>query len=166
MKHLVGTQFLPVTECLNVLRQSPNLQECHFGHVYCRDIFISKPIMPHARLKLLHVMLNQVASMSFFGSITLPSLSNLRIQHYGLERLSLSSITSLFLRSACNLERFSIEFPFDNADLIPCLEAIPSLSYLHLEMLGPDMGLTKKICGVTRSVQQLESIVASKSQVF
>ena len=133
-----------VTECLKVLRQSPNLQECHFEYVYSPDSLISRTIMPHDQLKHLQVGLKDSGtSMSLFDGITLPSLSDLRIQYNGSKRLFLSSVTSLVLRSACNLERLTIGIQFNYADLIPCLEAIPSLTFLHLEMLkGPDMGLT------------------------
>ena len=140
------TRWLTVAECLIVLQQAPNLQKCQFEYVYLpADSLISITIMPHVQLKHLHVgFQDSGTSMSFFDSITLPSLSNLRIQCNGTRRLLLSSITSLVLRSACNLERFTIEFPFDYTDLITCLEAIPSLTYLHLKMLGrPDMGLTR-----------------------
>ena len=139
------TRWLTVDECLMVLQQSPNLQECHFDYVYFLDILIPETIMPYAHLKHLHIgFQDSETSMLFFDSITLPSLSNLLIQCNGTRRLLLSSITSLVLRSACNLERFTIEFPFHYADLIPCLEAIPSLTYFHLKMLGgPDMGLTR-----------------------
>ena len=146
------TGLSSITECLKVLRESPNLQECYFNGVYTPVDFISKTIIPHAQLQLkhLHVMLQRHGpwtlsdSMSLFDGMTLPSLSNLCIQYYGTTILHLSSITSLVLRSACNLERFTIKFPFDNAELIPCLEAMPSLTYLDLEMpRGLDMGLTR-----------------------
>jgi len=141
------TQLLTVSECLKVLRQSPNLQECHFEHVYSPDNFTPKSIMSHAQLKHLDLMLIKAASMSLFDSITLPSLSHLRIHYSGPEKLPLSCITSLVLRSACNLERFTVEkYQFEDTDLISCLEAIPSLTYLRLEMLGfanLHMGLTK-----------------------
>ena len=137
-----------VTECLKVLRQSPNLQKCRFEYVYAPDSLIS--IMPHVQLKHLHVGLkDSETSMSLLDSITLPSLSELRIQYNGSKRLLLSSITSLVLRSACNLERFTMGIRFDYADLVPCLEAIPSLTFLHLEMLiGPDRGLTKLVASL------------------
>ena len=142
------TQLLTVTECLKVLQQSPNLQECHLEHVYSPDSFTSKTITLHTQLKHLDVMLIKATSMSLFDSITLPSLSHLRIHYSGPEKLLLSSITSLVLRSSCKLERFTVEkYQFEDADLISCLEAIPSLSHLHLEMLGfsnPDMGLTRQ----------------------
>jgi hypothetical protein len=141
------TQLVTVTECLKVLRLSPNLQECHLEHVYPSDSFISKTVMFHARLKQLDVILIKAASMSLFDSITVPSLSHLRIYYSGPEKLLLSSITSLILRSACNLARLTVEkYQFEDADLISCLEAIPSLTHLHLEMLGfasPDVGLTR-----------------------
>jgi hypothetical protein len=135
-----------VAECLKVLQRSPNLQECHFEYVYFPESHISKIIMPHAQLKCLHVeLMDSKISVSLFDGITLPSLSDLRIQYRGTGRLLLSSITSLVLRSVCNLERFTIVFQFDYADLIRCLEAIPSLTHLRLEMLlmGPDIGLTR-----------------------
>ena len=139
------TQLLTVTESLNILRQSPNLQECQLEYVYSSDSFITKTIMFHAHLKHFDVMLLKAASVSLFDSITLPSLSHLRIHYSGPEQLPLSSITFLILRSACNLERFTVEIRSDDADLISCLEMIPSLIYFRLEILGskhPDMGLT------------------------
>ena len=140
------TQFLTVAECLKILQQSPNLQECHFEQLYALFDSIPKTIMHHAQLKHLHVMSNNPERiMSLFDSITLPSLSNLHIRSSSsFEKLLLPSMTSLVLRSACNLERFTFGPPlFDCADLIPCLEAIPSLTHLHLKTLAtPGVGLT------------------------
>jgi len=140
-------QLLTVTECLKVLRQSPNLGECHLEHVYSPDSFTSRTIMLHTQLKHLDVILIKAASMSLFDSITLPSLSHLRIHYNGPEKLLLSPIKSLVLRSACNLECLTVQkYQFEDADLISCLEAILSLTYLRLEMLGfanADMGLTR-----------------------
>ena len=131
-----------VAECLEVLRQSPSLEKCHFKCVYSPNSFISKTIVPHAQLRHLRV---DSWSLSLFDSITLPSLSSLNIQCGNFKRLPLSSITSLILRSDCKLERLSINFPFDDVDLIPCLEAVPSLTYfkLHLETIGLYIGLTR-----------------------
>ena len=142
-----------VDGCLKILQKSPNLQECHFGGVSSQHGFFSEAIEPHAhtqltQLKHLHVKLNNLWSTSLFDSITLPSLSNLYIQCSRTRSLPLSSVTSLFLRSACNLERLTIRFHFDDKDLIQCLEAIPSLSYLHLDMeVDPkaDIGLTRHL---------------------
>jgi len=139
-----------VDGCLKILQQSPNLQECHFGGVYLQHGVFSETIEPHAytqvtQLKHLHVKLDNSWCMSLFDSITLPSLSNLYIQYNRTKSLPLSSVTSLFLRSDCKLERLSIRSPFDDKDLILCLEAIPSLTYLHLEIIGDppaDIGLT------------------------
>ena len=139
-----------VTGCLEVLRQSPNLLECHLESVYTVDGLIPDTPLLHSQLKHLHVELDNSWSMSLFDGITLPSLSNLYIQ-YNLNRglLSLSSVTSLVIRSACNLERLTIKFPFDIAELIPCLEATPFLTYVHLVMLSaPGLGVT----GLTRNV--------------
>ena len=70
-------QFLTVIECLEVLRQSPNLQKCHFKHLYTVFDFIFETIMPHAQFKYLHVMWDFPAgkSTSLFDSLTLPFLS-------------------------------------------------------------------------------------------
>ena len=132
-----------VDECLKVLRQSPNLHKCHFEDLYSVYDDNSGTIMPHDQLKDLHVTLFDSWSMQLFDLITLPALSNLHIQYIGREILYLSSITSLVLRSACKVERFSIGTSFNVADLMPCLEAIPSLTYLHLEIA--DTGLTRHL---------------------
>ena len=142
-----------VNGCLKILQQSPNLQECHFGGVYLQHGFFSEAIEPHAhtqltQLKHLHVKLDSLWSTSLFDSITLPSLFNFHIQYSCSQSLPLSSVTSLFLRSACNLERLIIRSHFDDKDLILCLEAIPSLSYLHLDMVvdpRADIGLTRHL---------------------
>lgn len=142
------TRSLTITECLNVLRQSPNLKGCRFGHVHPR-VSISETIMRHSQLKLLHVILAKAKSMLLFDSITLPSLSELYIRHTKVgQRVLFSSIKSLILRSACDLKRFTIECLFDCADLIPCLEAIPSLIFFHLLM--PDVPLALADMGLTR----------------
>ena len=130
-----------VTECLKVIRQSPNLQECRFEYVYSPDSLISKTIMPHLQLKHLHVGLKD-------------------------SETSISSITSLVLRSACNLERFTIGIRFDYADLIPCLESIPSLTFLHLEMLiGPDGGLTRHFVALLDPLSNSNFRISSISSI-
>jgi F-box-like len=138
--------------CLKILQQlkSPNLEECHFEGVYLQHGITSEAVGVHAyaQLKHLHVKLDNSWCISLFNNITLPSLSDLGIQYNGNKRLPLSSIRSLLLRSACNLERLTIQFPFDDTDLILCLEVIPSLSYLHLETMGDspaNMGLTRHL---------------------
>lgn len=139
-----------VTECLRVqvLRQSPNLQQFVSLYVCSLVTSISETIIPHAwpraQLKHLCITLDNAESMSLFDNITLPSLTHLHIRNDGDQRVLFSSIKSLVLRSACMLERFLIECLFDFADLLPCLEAIPSLITLVMMMSdGPDtMGLT------------------------
>ena len=160
------TQSLTVTECLKFLGRSLNLQECHFEHIYSQ--FISKIIMPHAQLKHFHVWLNNPETfMSLFDGITLPSLSKLCIQYNGSKRLPLSFITSLVLRSACNLERFTIGIQFNYADLIPCLEAVPSLTFLHLEMLrGPDMGLTRHFVALLNPLSNSSQLLLPNLKYF
>ena len=141
------TQLLTVAECLKILRQSPNLQECHLKQVYSQDNFTCSTITSHTELQHLDVILIKACSTLLFDSITLPSLSHLSIHYNGPENLTLSSISSLILRSSCKLERLTIEkYHFEDADLIPCLETMPSLTHLHLEMVGitnPMMGLTR-----------------------
>ena len=90
----------------SILRQSPNLQECHLKQVYFQDNFTCSAIMPHTELQHLNVILS---STLLFDSITLPSLSHLSIHYNGPKNLTLSSISSLILRSSCKLERFTIE---------------------------------------------------------
>ena len=125
-----------IAECLKALQQSPHLQKCQFEGVYSSYRHIFETIMPHDQLKDLHVALDHPLSMSLFDCITLPSLYNLNIQNNSSGSLPLFSVTSLFLRSACNLERLTIRSLFDDKDLILYLEAIPSLTYLHLQMIG------------------------------
>ena len=138
-----------VAEFWKVLRQSPNLEECHFKYIYIPDRLIFETVISHAQLKYLDVVLQDSRrSMSLFDSITLPSLTNLRIQSYGSKGLRLSSLTSLVLRSACNLERFTIGISFIPADLIPCLETIPSLTFLHLDLEMPS--IPSPYIGLTR----------------
>ena len=134
---------LSVAECVKVLRQSPNLEECYFRYTDYPDGLISETVISHAQLKYLDIVIEDFWSMSLFDRITLPSLSNLRIQTYGRKGFLLSSLTSLVLRSDCNLERFTIENRFIPADFIPCLEAIPSLTFLHLEISSGHTGLTR-----------------------
>ena len=151
------------TECLEALRQSPNLQECHIECIHSTVSFISKTII-HTQLKVLDVMSSsRDASVSLFDSISLPSLSNLRIRCNGTNRL-LSSITSLVIRSSCNLERFTIEFTFDDADLISCLEAIPSLT--HLDLIYHDLGLEGLDVGLTKHLVASLDPLSNSSQLL
>ena len=140
------TQFLTVAECLEVLKRSPSLKECHLDSVYSTEIFPSP--MPldgfYSELEHLDITLIRGAAVSFFDSITLPSLSQLRVHYSGVAEFNLSAIRSLVLRSSCNLQRLCIEKRhFHDEDLIPCLESVPSLSHLRLVVLGESAGLSK-----------------------
>ncbi|KAF8966047.1 hypothetical protein BDZ97DRAFT_1917754 [Flammula alnicola] len=145
------TQFLTVAECLKVLRRSPNLKECHLESVYSPEILPS-PMADtlYSELESLDVMLIKGAAISLLDSVTLPSLRELRIHYSGPGGFLLSAISSLVLRSACNLHRLCIEKQnFNDDDLIPCLETVPSLSHLRLTVLGdglhPSTALTNKL---------------------
>ncbi|KDR73016.1 hypothetical protein GALMADRAFT_281210 [Galerina marginata CBS 339.88] len=145
------TQFLTVGECLKVLRRSPNLKECHLESVYSPDLLSSPTMNPlHSELEYLEVTLIKGAAISLLDSITLPSLCDLHIVYSGPGGFLLSAISSLVLRSSCNLQRLHIEKQnFHDDDLIPCLDAMSSLSHLHLTVLAdgihPSMGLTTKL---------------------
>jgi F-box-like len=120
-----------VNGCLKILQQSPNLEKCHFEGVYHHHGDTSETIGVHAyaQLKCFHVRLDYSRCISLFDCITLPSLSDLCIHYEGTKwrPQALSPVKFLFLRSACKLKRLTIRFPYEERDLIPCLEAIPSL---------------------------------------
>ena len=157
-------------ECLEALQQSTNLQECHIEYMHSTVSFISKTITL-TQLKVLHVLLiSQETSMLLFDSISLPSLSNLRIACKGTKRL-LSSITSLVIRSSCNLEQLTIECSFDGADLIPCLEVIPSLThldltYLDLGLKGLDMGWARHFMASLNPLSNSNRLLLPDLQYF
>ena len=140
------TQFLTVAECLKVLERSPSLKECHLESVYFPEIFPSP--MPldtfYSELEHLDITLIRGAAISLLDSIMLPSLSQLRVHYSGAARFTLSAIHSLVLRSSCSLQRLCIEKRhLHDKDLIPCLESVPSLSHLHLVVVGESGGLSK-----------------------
>ncbi|PPQ76845.1 hypothetical protein CVT26_002300 [Gymnopilus dilepis] len=152
------TQFLTVGECLKVFRRSPDLKECHLESVYSPDLLSSPTLNPlHCELEYLDVTLIKGAAISLLDNITLPSLRDLRICYSGPNGFLLSSISSLVLRSACDLQRLHIRKQyFRDEDLLPCLEAIPSLSYLHLTAIADyQSGLTQGMVeGLNPSVQR------------
>jgi hypothetical protein len=147
------TQFLTVTECLKVLKRSSSLKECHLESVYSPEIFPSP--MPFDRfysdLEHLDISLIRGAAASLLDSITLPSLSQLRVHYSGAARPNLSAIQLFVLRSSCNLQRLCIENRhLHDEDLIPCLESVPSLSHLRLVVFGESAGLSKNFVMMMR----------------
>ncbi|KAF8896876.1 hypothetical protein CPB84DRAFT_1848057 [Gymnopilus junonius] len=145
------TQFLTVGECLKVCRRSPNLKECHLESVYSPDLLSSPTLNPlHCELEYLDVTLIKGAAITLLDNITLPSLRDLRIHYSGPNGFLLSAISSLVVRSSCNLQRLHIRKQhFLDDDLIPCLEAIPSLSDLHLAAISDtSIGLTQRLVEV------------------
>ncbi|PPQ67771.1 hypothetical protein CVT25_009076 [Psilocybe cyanescens] len=148
------TQFLTVGECLKILQRSPNLKECHLENVYSPELFpasITNPLESH--LESLDVTLIKAGAVSLLESVTLPSLCALRINYSLPGSFILPVISSLVMRSGCNLRRLYIEKQgFHDDDLISCLEAVPSISHLRLIVLGDGVdsstGLTAKLAAM------------------
>lgn len=148
------TQFLTVAECLKVLRRSPNLKECHLESIYSPEIFASPtPETLYFQLEYLDVTLLKGAAISLLDSLTLPDLHDLRIHYNGPGGFPLSAISSLVVRSSCNLTRLCIEKQnIQEIDLINCLESISSLADLRVIEVGdvnhPSSGLTDGLIGM------------------
>ncbi|KAF9483633.1 hypothetical protein BDN70DRAFT_891538 [Pholiota conissans] len=144
------THFLTVAECLKVIRRSSNLKECHLESVYSPEI-IPSPISDtlQSELETLDVMLIKGGAISLLDGITLPCLRELRVHYSGVGGFLLSAISSLVMRSGCNVQKLCIEkHNFRDDDLISCLETMPSVTHLSLNLLGHDgpsfTGLTSK----------------------
>jgi hypothetical protein len=134
------TQFLTVAECLKVLRRSLNLKECNLESVYSPEI-IPPPISDtlSSDLESLDVTLMKGGAISLLDSLMLPSLRDLRVHYSGVGGFLLSAVSALVLRSGCHLQRLCIEkHNFRDEDLISCLDAMPSLAHLSLNLLGHD----------------------------
>ena len=101
------------------------------------DRFYSEP-------EHIDITLIRGVAVSLFDSITLPSLSQLRVHYSGAAGFNQSVIRSLVLRSSRILQRLCIKkrHIYDE-DPIPCLESVPSLSHLRLVVLGESAGLSK-----------------------
>jgi len=148
------TQFLTVAECLKVLRRSPSLKECHLENVYSPEILFSVASETlYSSLDLLDVTLIKGAAITLLDSVTLPNLRDLRIQYNGPGGFLLSAVSSLVLRSSCNLQRLFIEkHSLKEDDLISCVETMPSLNHLRVVALGDSTqestSLTDKLVGM------------------
>ena len=118
--------FLTVAEYLKVIKRSPSLKVCRLDNVYFKFPEIFQHSTDSTRSWNTLRLYPSGAAVSPFDSITLPSLSQLRIHYSGAVGLNLSAIRSLVLRSSRNLQRLCIEkrHIYDE-DLIPCLESVP-----------------------------------------
>ncbi|KAF8162751.1 hypothetical protein B0H34DRAFT_650704 [Crassisporium funariophilum] len=130
------TQFLTVSECLKILQRSPNMTECYLENVYSPASFMSTGNVEHSQLQRLDFVPIKAAGMSLLDNVSLPALRQFQIYYNGNEHIPLSSISSLVSRSCCNLRRLAIEncYSCDMDDLIQCLEAIPSVTDLRVDL--------------------------------
>ena len=119
--------FLTVAEYLKVIKRSPSLKVCHLDNVYFKFPEIFQHSTDSTRSWNTLTLYPSGDAVSPFDSITLPSLSQLRVHYCVAVGLYLSVIRSLVLRSSRNLHRLCIEKRriYLLWDLIPCLESVP-----------------------------------------
>ncbi|KAJ7472237.1 hypothetical protein B0H11DRAFT_1866917 [Mycena galericulata] len=121
-------ESLLVYDCLTMLRETSQIVELT---VYLKEggpPFPASPlILP--TLRFLH-LLREECHMDLLQHLTLPALETLSIS---FENADIPRFLTFLSRSACSLQRIIFDaWPFDQIELIKCLEAMPSLQELKL----------------------------------
>jgi hypothetical protein len=132
-----------VDECIDVLRRSPNLEECRFICL-CRSFSTPHPLVPVqlSHLRSISIMIptwNPYVDVNdLFEHLTSPLLRSLEI--YDLQS-TLGPQFFSFLSRSPDIERLGLRrTSLTDEDVIQCLRAVPSLIHLDIEEQRP--GLT------------------------
>ncbi|KAF8636619.1 hypothetical protein AX17_003429 [Amanita inopinata Kibby_2008] len=131
---------LSISECLDILRQCPNLETCEFWKIrnlpsVLESHSVFPIVLPRLRTFTLH---STPIGCTLLDYLTLPALTMLKIaisidesdRNIWLQ----SSFNGFFARSSCSLQSLILQdaLPSESA-LIQCLQCVsPSLTQLHL----------------------------------
>ena len=134
---------LYVDECLKVLWYCPQMKKCHFspiiGDYDLERTHLWPEALTHESLERLDVTMTNAAIIDpFLDLCTLPALRHLRIGCNSRTEGATVSITPVIQRSACILEKLSMEQAFQSEEeAISCLQDIPSLVTLQMNIQSP-----------------------------
>ena len=130
-----------VDECIDILRRSPNLEECRFT---CHLSFYTRPLvmvqLSHLRsISIMRSTWNSSVDVNhLFEYLTSPLLRSLEL--YDLQS-TLGPQFFSFLSRSPDIERLGLRrTSLTDEDVIQCLRALPSLIHLDIEEQRP--GLT------------------------
>ena len=121
-------------DCLELLRQSPNLVECTLA--FGNDVSHQAQLLvqhEHLRILSIHSCLNDSIG-PFFDNLTLSALETFSANCSKSASWAQPQFLSLLSRSACPLLRLHLDFSFEfiDDDLMDCLQLLPSLTELEL----------------------------------
>ncbi|KAF4612347.1 hypothetical protein D9613_004537 [Agrocybe pediades] len=126
-----------VEDCLELFRCAPVLEMCELVEVGYSMSFSALSPFVHENLKNLSFDSIDTGE-DFFSAITLPNLTHFSYDKHG-HRCDNPALLPFFLRSTPplqKLELLNVEFSFE--DLEALLQAVPTVSHLHLTM-SPDL---------------------------
>ncbi|KAJ7436211.1 hypothetical protein FB451DRAFT_1571133 [Mycena latifolia] len=162
-----------IPECLQVLRDAPNLLCCTF--TLSEDQFIETATLlpPSSAACLRSLTLNYRSGatdpMTVLGFLTLPSLHHLSVNYQEEENTSagpgmdIAPFLSLAARSSFHhLQKLSLRlWPASEETIIQCLHAVPAVVKLKLEMppgIGPTDALFQRLTGAADFLPRLEHL--------
>ena len=136
--------YLYVDECLKVLWCCPQLKKCYFSPIIGDYDLERAQLWPealtHESLERLDITMTDAAIIDpLLDLCTLPALRRLRIGcNSRIDSDATVSITPVIRRSACILEKLSMEQAFlSEEEAISCLQDIPSLVTLQISIQSP-----------------------------
>jgi hypothetical protein len=134
---------LYVDECLKVLWYCPQMKKCYFspiiGDYDLERAHLWPKALTHESLERLDITMTDISIIDpFLDLCTLPALRRLRIGCNSRVVGATVSIMPAIRRSACILEKLSMEQAFLSVEeAISCLQDIPSLVTLQISIQSP-----------------------------
>jgi hypothetical protein len=133
--------YTPLNECLDLLRDNPQLAHCTFD---CIERGSNTQNLSHVstdQLESLDLYLgDRRAASDLFDYMTIPSLRDLAIHTY-VFKFRPSSFISFTERSACVLQRLSLSSAtMSEKEFVDCLRGIPSLVELDIQYMTVTSG--------------------------
>jgi hypothetical protein len=133
--------YTPLDECLDLLRDNPQLVHCTFD---CIERGSNTQNLSHVstnQLESLDLYLgDRRAASDLFDYLTIPSLNELAIHTYVFQ-FRTSSFISFIERSGCVLQRLSLSSAtISEKEFVDCMRVIPSLVELDLQYMTVTSG--------------------------
>lgn len=129
------SQSMTIRNFLQLLQVSSNLEICEIDNIYFSDVPYPSSPLSHQSLRRLNVGIGKRKALVFLDHVAFPALRDLKVSYYDGDEDSDSftqTVASLIRRSKCDLYSLDISKYFAGDNLIPILQAIPSLRHLCL----------------------------------
>lgn len=145
----LSVTFYPPRECLEILKQSSNLEKCELRMDYGDLNHHATLLIQLPRLTYLNLVTPSMPS-GFLDCLVLPTLVELRISithHQG--SWPSTQVVDLLSRSSCSLQKLAVDIVNEDSklvdvDLVHCLEHTPLLLELDLSVRYSATSLTTK----------------------